>query len=89
MDNRASTPSRCGPATNPVLVPARARRAAELALAGGQPIGRARPPQVEVSGTTVTVTVILEVDRVFARGVPGGPRSTTVEATATADAVQR
>lgn len=73
----------------PVLVPARARRAAELALAGGQPIGRARPPQVEVSGTTVTVTVILEVDRVFARGVPGAPRSTTVEATATADAVER
>lgn len=73
----------------PRLDPARARRAAEQALAGGQPIGRADPPQVEVVGTTVTVTVSLEVDRVFARGVPRAPRSTTVDATATADAVQR
>lgn len=72
-----------------VLDPRRVRRAATSALAGEQALDPDAAPEVRIEGTAVTVTVQVEVAYVFAPGIPGSPRGTTVRATATADAVQR
>ena len=73
----------------PVLDPVRVRRAADAALAGEQALDPDATPVVQIDGTTVTVTVQLEVPYVFAQGIPGSPDGTTVRATASADAVER
>jgi len=73
----------------PILDPTRVRRAADAALAGERAMDPSAAPVVEVDGTTVTVIVRLQVPYVFAQGIPGSPGGTTVEARASADAVER
>jgi hypothetical protein len=46
----------------------------------------AAPPRITEAGSTVTVTLTLRADYLFARALPDGPRSTTVQGTATATA---
>ena len=48
------------------------------------------PPRITITAPdTVTVSLDLRADYLFARAIPHGPRSTTVHATATATAEQR
>ncbi len=50
----------------------------------------AAPPHITITAPdTVTVTLDLRADYVFARALPHGPRTTTLHATATATAEQR
>jgi hypothetical protein len=73
----------------PGIDPARARHAAMASLAGEQTIDPDAAPVVEVDGTSVTVTVTLQLEYIFSQGLPGAPDGTTVTARATADASQR
>lgn len=57
--------------------------AGALAGAGIEPLG---PPVVEVDGPRVRVQARLLVPLIFAKAVPGAPRSATVMATSTATA---
>lgn len=62
----------------------------QAALAGRGLLDRLeRPPRIEISGTTVSVSVTLRVDYVFARALPGATNSTVVSATGTATPVSR
>ena len=50
----------------------------------------AAPPEITITApATVTVTLNLRADYLFARALPHGPRSTTVHATASATAERR
>jgi len=50
----------------------------------------AAPPQISITAPdTVTVTLDLHADYIFARALPHGPRTTTVHATASATADHR
>ena len=71
------------------LDPQRARRAAAAALAGEAALDPAAQPEVTIEGTTVTVSVRFAVPYVFARGIPGAGRGTVVQASASADAIER
>jgi hypothetical protein len=72
-----------------VLDAARARRAAAASLAGEDALDPSAQAVVAIDGTTVTVTVVLDVSYVFAQGIPGSGDGTTVRATASADATER
>lgn len=66
-----------------------ARRFVEAALRAREPKGVADVAwDVEAPGRQVCVTVTGRVDYVFAKGVPGGPRGTTVTGRAVATAVE-
>lgn len=47
------------------------------------------PPHITIEGIRVTITITIDIDYVFAKVVPGAPRSTTVVANGSARAVAR
>ena len=63
--------------------------AVHTSLAHHELSGRLTDLRVAVNGTTVSVTVELEVDYVFAPIIPDAPHHTRVQATASASAIQR
>jgi len=70
--------------------PARAHRAVVQSLhARGVLDDLVQPPTILIGGTTIEVSLSMQVDYVFARALPGGPHHTTVSATGSATAVPR
>jgi len=68
-------------------VPARAWEVADASVRGaGLDRLDARVVDVDVAGTTVTVTVAGRVHHLFAQAVPGGPEGTDVSASSAVDA---
>ena len=63
--------------------------AVHTSLANHELSGRLTDLHVVVNGATVSVTVELEVDYVFAPIIPHAPHHTRVQATASASAIQR
>jgi len=72
-----------------VIDPALATEAVERAVAANEPDGRTTIVNVVVGpgADQVTVELAAPADPVFARALPGGPRTTTVTGSATATAI--